>query len=74
MNLFMRFVIFDLISIFKSSLIFVFQFYFQAVVDVIEAMNTHTEISMCKLLKALYDAIIITPEMMNKVWKNKLKY
>lgn len=41
--------------------------YFQAVVDVIEAMNTHTEIAMCKLLKALYDAIIITPEMMNKV-------
>jgi len=53
---------------------FVIQFYFQAVVDVIEAMNTHTEISMCKLLKALYDAIIITPEMMNKVWQNKLKY
>ncbi|KAL4097200.1 hypothetical protein QTP88_022012 [Uroleucon formosanum] len=39
---------------------------YEAVVDVIEAMNTHTEISMCKLLKALYDAIIITPEMMNK--------
>lgn len=36
-------------------------------VDVIEAMNTHTEIAMCKLLKALYDAIIITPEMMEKV-------
>jgi len=40
---------------------------FQAVVDVIEAMNTHTEFAMCKLLKALYDAIIITPEMMEKV-------
>lgn len=39
---------------------------YEAVVDVIEAMNTHTEIAMCKLLKALYDAIIITPEMMVK--------
>jgi len=56
-----------LIFKYKIKIIYFSNFNFQAVVDVIEAMNTHTEIAMCKLLKALHDAIIITPEMMEKV-------
>jgi programmed cell death protein 4 len=33
----------------------------------IEAINGHTEEMMCKLLKSLYAAIIITPDMMERV-------
>jgi len=33
----------------------------------IEAINGHTEELMCKLLKSLYAAIIITPNMMERV-------
>lgn len=33
----------------------------------IEAINGHTEEVMCKLLKSLYAAIIITPDMMERV-------
>jgi hypothetical protein len=33
----------------------------------IEAISGHTEEMMCKLLKSLYAAIIITPDMMERV-------
>jgi hypothetical protein len=33
----------------------------------IEAISGHTEEVMCKLLKSLYAAIIITPDMMERV-------
>jgi hypothetical protein len=33
----------------------------------IEAISGHTEELMCKLLKSLYAAIIITPDMMERV-------
>lgn len=39
---------------------------YEAVVMTIEAINGHTEEMMCKLLKSLYAAIIITPDMMER--------
>ncbi|XP_049857865.1 programmed cell death protein 4 [Schistocerca gregaria] len=39
---------------------------YEAVVMTIEAINGHTEELMCKLLKSLYSAIIITPDMMDR--------
>ncbi|PSN39068.1 Programmed cell death protein 4 [Blattella germanica] len=39
---------------------------YEAVVMTIEQINGHTEEMMCKLLKSLYAAIIITPDMMER--------
>ncbi|KAJ9600608.1 hypothetical protein L9F63_026252 [Diploptera punctata] len=39
---------------------------YESVVMTIEAINGHTEEMMCKLLKSLYAAIIITPDMMER--------
>lgn len=39
---------------------------YEAVIMVIEAINGQTEEMMCKLLKSLYDAVIITPDMMER--------
>ena len=33
----------------------------------LEAINSHVEEAMCKLLKSLFAAIIITPDMMERV-------
>lgn len=40
---------------------------YEAVIMVIEAINGHTEEMMTKLLKSLCEAIIITPDMMERV-------
>lgn len=39
----------------------------QAVVMTLEALSTTVEEAMCRLLKSLYSAIIITPDMMERV-------
>ncbi|XP_075222554.1 programmed cell death 4 [Lycorma delicatula] len=39
---------------------------YEAVVMVLESINSHVEEKMCKLLKTLSDAIIITPDMMER--------
>lgn len=39
---------------------------YEAIVMVLEAINNHVEEKMCKLLKSLSDAIIITPDMMER--------
>ncbi|KAL0269827.1 UNVERIFIED_CONTAM: hypothetical protein PYX00_007433 [Menopon gallinae] len=39
---------------------------YEAVVMTIEAINAQTEEMMCKLLKSLCDAVIITPDMMER--------
>lgn len=39
---------------------------YEAVVMVLESINSHVEEKMCKLLKSLSDAIIITPDMMER--------
>uniref|UniRef100_A0A0K8SCI9 MI domain-containing protein n=1 Tax=Lygus hesperus TaxID=30085 RepID=A0A0K8SCI9_LYGHE len=40
---------------------------YEAVIMVLEAMNANVEDAMCKLLKSLSDAVIITPDMMSRV-------
>uniref|UniRef100_A0A0K8TJP3 Programmed cell death protein 4 n=3 Tax=Lygus hesperus TaxID=30085 RepID=A0A0K8TJP3_LYGHE len=39
---------------------------YEAVIMVLEAMNANVEDAMCKLLKSLSDAVIITPDMMSR--------
>jgi len=39
---------------------------YEAILMALESLNTQVEESMCKLLKSLSDAIIITPEMMEQ--------
>lgn len=40
---------------------------YEAIVMTIEAINSQTEEMMCKLLKSLCDAVVITPDMMERV-------